>query len=105
MSEFNERQTSLNSKGRQRLRIGYADAALGARMRSADQGFLASLPDIRIASHRDDLCSAQMVSATMRIGTPMKAPATPHRKLQKKTANSTMNGDSDNCAPAMRGSR
>ena len=39
------------------------------------------------------------------MGTPINAPEMPQRKLQKNTANSTMNGDIDSVAPAMRGSR
>ena len=41
----------------------------------------------------------------MTIGTPMKAPAIPHIKVQKITANNTRNGEMESALPANRGSR
>src|SRR6516164_9274456 len=64
-----------------------------------------SRPDRSSAIHRVDSCSSQTASKAMTIGTPMKAPETPQRKLQKNTANRTMNGEMDRAAPAIRGSR
>ena len=43
----------------------------------------------RSESQRLDGCCAQKVSSAIVIGTPMKAPKKPHRKVQKNTANST----------------
>jgi hypothetical protein len=42
-----------------------------------------------------DGCCSQIVITAMTIGTPMKAPAIPQRKPQKKTAKSTRNGDNE----------
>ncbi len=39
------------------------------------------------------------------MGTPIKAPANPHRKLQKNTAKITAKGDIFKDAPVSRGSR
>ena len=47
---------------------------------------------------------AQKVMIAMTIGTPMKAPNRPHRKVPKKTANSTTVGDMASIAPDTRGS-
>ena len=44
------------------------------------------------------------VRSAIAIGTPMKVPNRPHRKVQKKIANSTMTGEIDNMVPATRGS-
>ena len=40
----------------------------------------------------------------MVTGIPMKAPAMPQRKDQKKTAKSTMKGETETALPARRGS-
>src|SRR6185312_9362362 len=57
------------------------------------------------AIHSVDLCCSQIVKIAIMIGSPIKAPAMPQRKLQKNTTNRTMNGDIDKAAPAIFGSR
>ena len=49
-------------------------------------------------------CLAHTLASAIRIGTPIKAPATPQSKPQKKTANSTMKGETETAVPATRGS-
>ena len=46
-----------------------------------------------------------MVSSATAMGTPMKAPATPHRAVQKNTEKSTTKGEIDKALPAILGSR
>src|SRR5262249_42251325 len=73
----------------------------------------APLPTLRVYSSESETSAAtQRVAAycphtvriAMVIGTPMKAPGMPQRKLQKNTANSTMNGEIARVVPARRGS-
>ena len=61
-------------------------------------------PDRSLAAHAAEGDWAQAVTAAMSTGTPMKAPATPQRKLPKNTAKSTASGDSAKLAPAILGS-
>src|SRR5262249_56245485 len=58
----------------------------------------------RSASHRLEGFWAQKLSATMVIGTPMKAPTKPHRKAHKNTENNTMKGERASALPETRGS-
>ena len=52
-----------------------------------------SCPESRSATHRVASCFSQIVRNAIMIGTPMNAPETPHRKLQKKIVNKITNGD------------
>src|SRR6185312_747023 len=56
------------------------------------------------ASHRAERDWAQNVSAAMAIGTPMKAPNKPQRKVHRNTENSTTKGEMASFFPATRGS-
>ncbi len=51
------------------------------------------------ASHRVDSTFSQNVRMAIVIGTPMKAPNTPHRYDQKKTEKSTSVGDIESAVP------
>ncbi len=56
------------------------------------------------ANHRVEGCSAANASRTITIGTPMKAPGSPHKKVQKNTAANTTIGDMARTVPQTRGS-
>jgi hypothetical protein len=47
---------------------------------------------------------AQKVRTATVIGTPMKVPDRPHRKVHRKIENRTTNGDMDSAVPDRRGS-
>jgi hypothetical protein len=52
-------------------------------------------PLYRLATQRLDGCCSQIVRTAMTIGAPMKAPAIPQRKVQKKTARGNRNGGAE----------
>src|SRR5262245_42956352 len=76
-----------------------------ARPKRVYQADFLSPPERSNAIHSVDLCCSQIVKMAIVIGNPIKAPAMTQKKLQKNTTSKTMNGDIDNAAPAMRGSR
>src|SRR5262245_26249423 len=87
------------------LALGPMPARGWLPFKHARQTRFGSRPDMRTAIHRVDSYSPHSVRIAIMIGTPMNAPGTPQRKLHRKTASKTMNGDIDSAAPAMRGSR
>lgn len=53
----------------------------------------AARPESSCATQRPPSNCSHRVSATISTGTPMKAPGIPHRKAPRKTATSTMKGE------------
>ena len=58
-----------------------------------------------VAIHVVEATIEQKTMNVINIGTPMKAPASPHMKLQKNTEKMTAKGDMASDAPASLGSR
>jgi hypothetical protein len=79
-------------------------SGLVIRQRDRDGFSFSPFAESKTASGRPRGCLEQAVTTAIKIGTPIKAPATPQSMPQKNTANSTMKGETETAVPATRGS-